>query len=152
MLNIWRVTWAKGEHDMWSEQCITLKEPVKGCFKEWVYWETTNFKYWLNIRSSGQTTRKIPFALREPMEQEVNKSVKASIIKRLEGPSQWISPVNLVNKGRKWRLTANMRKVKNKIQRGLHLTPTLAELLLKLNSNDSFYLWLYSPCGPWPLF
>ena len=70
-----------------------------------------------------QPTRRIPFALREKLERELNNLQQEDIIEPAQGPSIWVSPIVVFpkpNNPDKIRLCVDMRQPNNAIQRERH--------------------------------
>ena len=88
-----------------------------------------------------QPTRRIPFAVREKLERELNSLQQQDIIEPAQGPSIWVSPIVVFpkpNNPDKIRLCVDMRQPNNAIQRERHPQPTIDDLLNDLNGARYF--------------
>ena len=51
-----------------------------------------------DVKPITQPMRRVPFSLRDKLEQKLNELVDLDVIERAEGPTPWISPVVVVPK------------------------------------------------------
>ncbi|XP_046748852.1 uncharacterized protein K02A2.6-like [Diprion similis] len=91
------------------------------------------------IRPVAQPVRRMPYNLREAQESIINELLENDIIERVEGPTPWVSPVQLVpKKGKGWRMCVDMRRANEAIERERYPIPTVDEVLQDLNGSQYF--------------
>lgn len=91
------------------------------------------------ITPVAQKPRRIPFSLREKLEQKLDELLKLDIIERVEGPTPWVSPVVIVPKpSGDIRLCVDMRQANQAVIRERHMIPTVEEILYDLNGSSVF--------------
>ena len=98
------------------------------------------------VPPSAQRERRIPFALREKVKCELERLEQEDIIEDVTSePTPWLSPLVVVPKANSEsiRLCLDMRKANTAIGRTGYPTPTVENLLIKLNS--AFYQLELSP-------
>lgn len=103
----------------------------------------TGVKIRINIDDTvtpvAQHVRRVPIALRQQVEDQLDKLLKLGIIERVNGPSPWVSPVVIVIKDNgDVRLCIDMRRANTAIRREYHMIPTLDDLLSRLNGAKWF--------------
>lgn len=89
----------------------------------------------------AQPHRRIPFAMRKPLEAELTRLLALDIIEKTEGPTPWVSPVVLVPKPHDQealRMCVDMRCANKAICRERHVTPTVDDILTALNGATVF--------------
>ena len=89
-----------------------------------------------NVKPVVQPTRRIPFALRQKVEQELVRLQENDIIEPAQGPTLWGSPIVAFpkpNNPDKLRLCVDMRQANTAILRERHPQPTIEDLLNDLN-------------------
>ena len=93
-----------------------------------------------NVTPVAQRERRIPFALREKVKQELNRLEAEGIIEDISSePTPWLNPLVVVPKGNnKIRLCVDMRNANKAISRTRYPTPTVDDLLLKLRNAKRF--------------
>ena len=92
-----------------------------------------------NVRPVAQPMRRVPFSMRDKLEQKLNELVDLDVIERAEGPTPWISPVVVVPKPNgDIRLCVDMRQANGAIVRERHPIPTVGEILHDLNGSTVF--------------
>jgi hypothetical protein len=83
--------------------------------------------------------RTVPFHLREKVENEIKKMLENDLIEPVNGPTPWVSPIVVVAKNEnKIRICTDAREANRAIQRQRHNTPTIDDLLHKLNGAKVF--------------
>lgn len=86
-----------------------------------------------------QHVRRVPIALRQQVEDQINHLLKSGIIERVDKPSPWVSPMVVVVKDDgNVRLCIDMRRANVAIKRQYHVMPTLDDLLARLNGSQWF--------------
>ena len=61
------------------------------------------------------------------------------IIEKVDGPTDWVSPVVIApKKNGDIRICVDMRKANEEIKRERHITPTIDDIISKLNSAQVF--------------
>ena len=93
--------------------------------------------------------RRIPEALREPLKQELCKLEKTDIIAKVDVPTDWVNSIVCATKPRGGlRLCLDPRDLNKAIKRPHHVTPTLDDILPKLNGAKYFTI-LDARSGYW---
>ena len=78
------------------------------------------------VKPIAQRHRRIPFHIREDVEQEVERLEKLDIIEKVEGPTPWVSPTVIVpKKNGAIRICADMPEANKAIKRERHPMPTI---------------------------
>ena len=86
-----------------------------------------------------QSYRRVPYGLREKVEDKLRELVEQDIIEPVEHASQWVSPVVVSNKENgDIRLCIDMRQANTAIVRERHPIPTVDELLLDMSKSNVF--------------
>ena len=108
-----------------------------GCLK--------NFELKLHINPQvkpvAQPERRIPFHIREKVNQELDNLTKQGIIEPCTGPTPWVSPLVVTPKPKnpeEIRICVDMRLPNTAIIRERHPMPTADELIHKLNGAKVF--------------
>ena len=89
----------------------------------------------------AQRHRRVPFHLRKKVEDQLDKLLKEDIIEVAEGPTPWVSPIVIVPKPKdpdSIRMCVDMRSANKAIERERHITPTMDEIIVKLNGAKIF--------------
>ena len=87
----------------------------------------------------AQTTRRIPFSLRDKLEQKLVELEETDVIERVEGPTPWVSPAVIVPKpSGDIRLCIDMRRANKVVVRERHPIPTIDEELHTMNRSTIF--------------
>lgn len=84
---------------------------------------------------------RVPFHLRDKVAKEIERLEKAEIIEKVSGPTEWVSPIVVVNKPKspnEVRICIDMREPNKAILRTRHVTPTLDELIHDLKDAKVF--------------
>ena len=102
-----------------------------------------NFKLKLHIDKTvppvAQPARKIPFHMRQKVKAAIEKLEQDGIIEKVEGPTPWVSPLVVTpKKDGDVRLCVDMRMANRAIQRERHPSPTVDDLVHKLNGTTVF--------------
>ena len=93
------------------------------------------------VQPTVQSHRRIPFHIRQKVEQELDKLEKAGIIEEPTGPTPWVSPMVCFPKPKnpdEVRCCIDMRLPNLAVKRERHPTPTIDELILDLNGACHF--------------
>jgi hypothetical protein len=94
-----------------------------------------------NIPPVARKHCRIPFHLRDKVAAEIKRLESEDIIEKVSGPTEWISPIVVVNKPKspsEVRICVDMREPNSAILRTRHVTPTLDELICDLNGATTF--------------
>lgn len=92
-----------------------------------------------DIKPVAQPVRRIPFGLRDKVEDKLQELVDLDIIEEAKGPTPWVSPIVVVPKpSGEIRLCVDMRQVNKAIQRERHPIPTVDEVIHDLNGSAVF--------------
>ena len=74
-----------------------------------------------SVKPVAQPMRRVPFSLRDKLEQKRDELVTLDVIEKAEGPTPWISPVVVVSKPNgDMRLCVDMRQANSAIVRERH--------------------------------
>ena len=92
------------------------------------------------VRPIAQKERKIPFALRNKVNREIQKLESEGIVEDVTNePTPWINPLVIVPKsGDEIRLCVDMRCANKAIERTRYPTPTIDEILIKTRGSNIF--------------
>ena len=93
-----------------------------------------------NVTPVAQRERRIPFALREKVNKEINKLEEQGIIEDVTNEAtDWINPVVIVPKSdNEIRLCIDMREANKAIKRTRYPTPTVEDILAKVKGAKLF--------------
>lgn len=87
----------------------------------------------------AQALRRVPFKIRDQVEEQINRLLREDIIERVEGPTPWVSPVvPVVKDSGKFRLCVDMRRANQAIVRERFPLPVLEEVLDKISGSNWF--------------
>lgn len=94
------------------------------------------------VQPVAQPHRRVPFHVRQQLEDQLKHDEELDIIEMTEGATPWVSPVVVVPKpksetGQK-RVCVDMRQANTAIKRERHITPTINELISDLNGATVF--------------
>lgn len=125
------------QHD---NQMETLKKQFPGVFKGLGKLKNVQIKFNIDteVQPVCQHLRRIPFHVRGKLEKRLKRLLELDIIERVEGPTEWVSPVIAVPKGDSIRLCVDMRKPNTAIRRSHKPVPTLEELMDSFNGCTEF--------------
>lgn len=80
----------------------------------------------------AQHVRRVPIALRQQVEEQLQKLLKLGVIEKVTEPSSWVSPMVVVIKDNgDVRLCVDMRRANMAIKREYHMIPTLDDILAR---------------------
>lgn len=89
------------------------------------------------IRPSRQLARRLPFRLKKKVKQELDRMIKLGVIEPVVPPSEWCSPMLVVDKKNgKLRLCLDPRKLNTAIQRAERQIPSVDELLADFETAE----------------
>ena len=92
-----------------------------------------------NVPHVAQHHRRIPFHMREKVEKELERLEKSDIIEKVDGPTDWVSPIVVApRKNGDIRICVDMRKANEAIKRERHITPTIDDITSNLNGAKVF--------------
>ena len=104
-----------------------------------------DFRVKLHINPEVQPTcqphRRVPFHVRQKVEEELRKLEEDDIIERVTGPTPWVSPIVTPPKPKdpdQVGICVDMRQANVAIQRERHLTPTMDDVIHELNGARVF--------------
>ena len=93
--------------------------------------------------------RRVPVALREPLKEELDTLIQQGIIAKVDRPTDWVNSCVCVTKPNgKLRLCLDPKDLNKAIKRPHHYTPTLDDVLPKLNGAQ-FFTILDARSGYW---
>lgn len=88
------------------------------------------------VRPVAQQVRRVPFQLRDKLENKLQELEELDIIERVEGPTPWVSPVVVIpKKNGDIRLCVDMRQANTAAMRERHPIPTVDEILEDCNDS-----------------
>ena len=83
--------------------------------------------------------RKVPFALRDPLKQELDRMEKLGVITKVDEPSDWVNPLVVVEKPNKsLRICLDPRQLNKAIKREHFEIPTTDEILGQMIGGSMF--------------
>ena len=95
-----------------------------------------------NVTPVAQPVRRLPFGLRDKVDDKLNDLLEKGIIEELPEatPTRWVSPLVVVPKadGKDIRVCVDMRRANKAIVRERHPIPTLQEVLYDINGATVF--------------
>ena len=92
-----------------------------------------------NVKPIAQPVRRIPFGLREKVDDKLDELLENDIIEKVSGPTEWVSPLVVVPKpGGDIRVCVDMRLANKAIIRERHPIPTIEEILYQMNGATVF--------------
>ena len=102
-----------------------------------------------NAKPIAQKVRRLPYKLRNLIEEEIQRLLTADVIEKVTGPTPWLNPVvPVVKKNGKMRLCLDMRLTNKAIMRTNYSLPTLEDVILdmegakvisKLDLNEGYH-------------
>jgi transposase InsO family protein len=92
------------------------------------------------VRPVAQPLRKIPYGLRDKVDEQIGDLLEKDIIEKVEdSPSQWVSPLVVVPKSSgEYRICVDMRRANEAIVRERHPIPTIEDVLNEMNGAKMF--------------
>ena len=91
------------------------------------------------VKPVAQPYRRIPFNLREKVQDKTTELLDLGIIEPVEGPAPWVNPVVIVPKNNgEIRLCIDMRQANQAIMRRRYPIPTVDEVLHTMNGSKVF--------------
>ncbi len=92
-----------------------------------------------NVPPVAQPPRRIPFHMRQKVSEALEQLERNGIIEKVVDATPWVSPLVVIpKKDGDVRLCVDMRMPNKAIQRERHPTPTVDDLILKLNGATVF--------------
>ena len=94
-----------------------------------------------NVVPTAQPHRRQPFHTRKKVDDELDRLLKLDIIERVTGPTQWVSPIVTPPKPKspeEVRICVDMRLPNKAIIRERHPTPTVDDIIYRLNGATVF--------------
>ncbi|XP_052814002.1 uncharacterized protein K02A2.6-like [Mya arenaria] len=94
-----------------------------------------------NVVPIAQPARRIPFHVREKVEQEIIRLEQQDVIEKVDGPTPWVSNIVVAPKPNapdQIRLCVDMRKANQALKRERHVVPTTDDIILELNGSKVF--------------
>ena len=126
-----------------SIQTNSLKEKFPNLFSGKIG-KLKDFKLKFHVDPTVVPTKqqhfRIPFHLRQKVGEELDQLEADGLIEKVNGPTTWISPIHVVPKKQEGeiRIVVDARRVNKAIKRVRHITPTLDDLVVKLNGAAFF--------------
>lgn len=91
------------------------------------------------VKPVAQPVRRLPFGLREKVDEKLDELIENDIIEEVSGPTRWVSALVVVPKsGGDVRICVDMRRANEAIIRERHPIPTIEEVLYDLNGATVF--------------
>ena len=94
-----------------------------------------------NVQPVAQPHRRVPFHVRQQLEQQLKRDEKLGVLERIEGPTPWVSPIVVAPKPKspgQIRVFVGMHQANQAIKRQRHVTPTIKEIIGDLNGAKVF--------------
>ena len=96
-----------------------------------------------DVQPKQQLHRRIPFHVRQDVEKELERLESLDIIKKVTGPTPWMSPIVVVpTSSGEVRICIDMREANKAVKRENHLMPTIDDLVADLNGATRPLLWI----------
>lgn len=93
--------------------------------------------------------RKLPFAIRDDVRRKLSEMESQNIIKKVEGPSEWVSSITVVKKANcDLRICLDPKELNNAIKREHFRLPSLDEIVSNL-SGAKYFSTLDAYSGFW---
>ena len=88
-----------------------------------------------DVKPIVQQCRRVPLPLRGKVEAELERLEDAGVIEKVEGPTEWVSPIVIQPKREteEIRICTDMREANKAIKRTRHTIPTIEEIRHRLN-------------------
>ena len=89
----------------------------------------------------AQPHRRVPFHVRQQLEEQLKRDEELGVVERIEGPTPWVSPIVVEPKPKspgKVRVCVDMRQANQAIKQERHVTPTIKEIIGDLNGAKVF--------------
>ena len=98
-----------------------------------------------------QAPRKVPFALREKLKDELDRMMRLGIIDKVDGPTDWVSNLVIVEKPNgKLRVCLDPRDLNQAIKRQHYQLPTAEDILCQM-AGVKYFSKLEASSGYWQL-
>ena len=94
-----------------------------------------------SVQPVAQPHRRVPFHVRQQLEEQLKRDEEFGVIERIEGPKPWVSPIVVAPKPKspgQIRVCMDMRQANQAIKRERHVTPTIKEIIGDLNGAKVF--------------
>lgn len=94
-----------------------------------------------DVKPTCQPHRRVPFHIRQKVEDELQKLEADDIIEEVAGPTPWVSPIVTPPKPKdpdKVRICVDMRQANTAIEGERHITPTMDDVVHELNGATVF--------------
>ena len=93
-----------------------------------------------SIKPKAQRHRRVPFHLRQKVEDEIHRLKEADVIEKVNKPTGWVSPIVISPKknSSEIRMCVDMREPNKAIERTRNIIPTVEELKLEVNGATVF--------------
>lgn len=90
------------------------------------------------VKPIAQPYRRIPVALEEAVNEKIDELLALDIIEKVDGPSEWISPMVVVPKVNDVRICVDMRRANEAIDRENYPLPTIDDFLPHMSKANWF--------------
>lgn len=90
------------------------------------------------VKPVAQPYRRIPVALEEAVNEKFDELLSLGIIEKVDGPSEWISPMVVVPKVNDVRICVDMRRANEAIDRENYPLPTIDDFLPHMSKANWF--------------
>ena len=92
-----------------------------------------------SVKPIAQQPQRIPFHIRQKVEDEIQNLAEKGIIEKVDGPTPWVSPLVVTpKKNGDVRICVDMRMANRAISRERHPMPTVDDLIHRLNGATVF--------------
>ena len=127
------------DSDIYAELCDKYKPVFTGLGK--LKDKQIKFHVDENVVPIAQPARRIPFHVRDKVEQEIKRLEQIDVIEKVHGPTPWVSNIVVAPKPNapdEIRLCVDMRKANQALKRERHVVPTTDDIILELNGSKYF--------------
>lgn len=119
---------------------VEVKQDGRGIFQG--MGKLKDFKLMLPIDRSdpsvAQPVRRLPFKVRDQINEQIEDLLNSDIIEKVEGPTEWVSPViPIIKKNGGVRLCVEMRRANQAILRERYPLPIIEEILKRLKRRST---------------
>jgi hypothetical protein len=132
-------------------QChSSLKEEFSDCFGEiGCLKKTHHIELRDDIKPVVVPVRKVPFALKPKLKEELQRMVDLNVIEPVEKPTEWVNTLVIVSKpNEKLRICLDPRPLNKAIKRQHHRLPTTEEIISEM-SGARYFSKLDAASGYW---
>jgi len=90
------------------------------------------------VKRVVQTTRRVPYSLREPVENKIGELIRDDVIEKVEAETPWLSPIHVVRQADKILMVVDMTVANKAIKRSRRELPTVEGMHCELSEAKYF--------------